>query len=68
MYLPLLLPTSGAGEQASLQMAGPVVLSDFMPAAGSSQKHRHTFTVTDVTQTWSVARIQIVLWAENKEQ
>lgn len=68
LYLPPLFPTSGAGEQASLQMAGPAVLGDFMPAAGSSQTHRPTFPVTDFTRTRRLARIQIVLLAANKEQ
>lgn len=48
--------------------AGLVVLCDFMPAAGSSQTPRCTFTVTDFTHTWSLARIQIVLLAQYNEQ
>ena len=30
-------------EQASLQIPGLVALCDFMPTAGSSESHRHTF-------------------------
>ena len=61
-------PNIWCSEQASLQMAGLVVLCDFMLAAGSSQIHRRTLTVTDFTQSWNCARIQIVLLAWQKEQ
>lgn len=56
-------------EQTSFaKMAGLAVLCEFMPATGSSQTPRNTFTVTDFTQTWSLARIQIVLLAHYNEQ
>lgn len=56
-------------EQAPQHTTGLVVLCGLTLSSGSSQPTtKHTFTVTDITQPWTHARIGIVLLAQHKEQ